>query len=106
MQSQTSEAIEEYVKQHNIPELFERMMQELVIHQPKKDPLQFLIDTLKRPSESFIKIAVIGRPFSGKKTLCDHLAKELGIVHLNYERDLLFSSEVKELISKGEVCNT
>lgn len=79
-------------------------MQEVIFNRPL-DPLQFLIDNLKREANSFTKIVVIGKTCSGKKTVAEQLLKDLGgCVHLNYERDLLFSIDAKQVLSAGEVC--
>eukprot|EP00163_Fabomonas_tropica_P009966 TRINITY_DN1990_c0_g1_i1.p1 TRINITY_DN1990_c0_g1~~TRINITY_DN1990_c0_g1_i1.p1 ORF type:complete len:501 (-),score=120.14 TRINITY_DN1990_c0_g1_i1:90-1592(-) len=69
-----------YVERHHIFELFESLVQELVVRQPT-DPIKFLVDTLK--NERPHKVILAGGPASGKGTQCQLLVKEFGFVHVS-----------------------
>ncbi|CAF0826696.1 unnamed protein product [Brachionus calyciflorus] len=70
-----------YAEKHEIFELYQRMLSQLIIHKPE-DPMQFLIDLLRKDVNSSATI-VLGPPASGKKTLSKLLSKKTGAVLLN-----------------------
>eukprot|EP00162_Nutomonas_longa_P011585 comp20628_c0_seq1/m.42071 comp20628_c0_seq1/g.42071 ORF comp20628_c0_seq1/g.42071 comp20628_c0_seq1/m.42071 type:complete len:519 (+) comp20628_c0_seq1:64-1620(+) len=69
-----------YVEKKRVFELFESLVQELVIHQPP-DPVAFLIATLQKPSVP--KIIIAGGPASGKGTQCEKIKERFGVVHIS-----------------------
>ena len=89
----SSDRAADYAEQHDIFRLFQRLLQELVIHKPE-DPLEFLIKTLQTP-EGFLtdffnfthctapKIIIAGAPACGKGTQCELIVKRFGLVHLS-----------------------
>ena len=65
-----------YAEKHNVNHLFTKMLESLLVEQPV-DPLQHLIDHLKRETNNpnAIKAAIVGPPGAGKTTMADHLVK-------------------------------
>ena len=61
-----------YVETHKVFELFERLVQDLVVQQPA-NPIQFVIDSLKRPR--IVTVIIAGGPGSGKGTQCERIVK-------------------------------
>ena len=70
----------DYAEQHDVFRLFQRLLQELVIHKPE-DPIEFLIKTLKTTPAP--KIVIAGAPASGKGTQCELIVKRFGVVHIS-----------------------
>jgi len=70
-----------YAEEHGIFDLYHRMLQKLVIDQPE-DPLEYMINWLRRESDPIPKVSVIGAPSSGKQTVSKALAEKLGAVHI------------------------
>jgi len=70
----------EYLEKHGIKQLFENLMQQLVVHKPN-DPLEFLVNQLQRPV--IHRLIVLGGPASGKGTVCEELIKKYQVVHLS-----------------------
>lgn len=91
-----------YAEEHGIFDLYHRMLQKLVIDQPE-DPLEYMINWLRRESDPIPKVSVIpsiipnkhtsflnflnsyeffciGAPSSGKQTVSKSLAEKLGAV--------------------------
>eukprot|EP00161_Ancyromonas_sigmoides_P008353 TRINITY_DN2092_c0_g2_i2.p1 TRINITY_DN2092_c0_g2~~TRINITY_DN2092_c0_g2_i2.p1 ORF type:complete len:203 (+),score=42.44 TRINITY_DN2092_c0_g2_i2:111-719(+) len=69
-----------YVEKQQIFELFEGLVQDLVISQPA-DPIAHLIRALgARP---VLRIVAVGGPASGKGTQCARVVKEFGVVHVS-----------------------
>lgn len=82
-----------YAEKNSIFELYQRILSQLIISKPD-DPLQFIIDFLKKDVNASATI-MIGPPSSGKKTLSRLLAKKTGAVLLTQE-NILESASPKE----------
>lgn len=68
-----------YAEEHGLFDLYHRMLQKLVIDKPV-DPLEYMVNWLRRESDPIPKVAVIGAPSSGKHTVACRLAETLGAV--------------------------
>ncbi|XP_066568751.1 adenylate kinase 8 [Amia ocellicauda] len=64
-----------YAEEKEIYDLMESMLTQLIVDRPE-DPIQYLIDLLKRDSMEVPRIFLLGPPASGKRTiakmLCEH----------------------------------
>jgi adenylate kinase len=70
-----------YAEKHNIFELYQRLLSQVIIHKPN-DPIEFMIDLLKKDANSHA-VVIIGPPASGKKSLSQMLAKKTGSILLS-----------------------
>lgn len=68
-----------YAEEHGLFDLYHRMLERLVIDKPD-DPLEYMLNWLRRESDPVPKIAVIGAPSSGKHTVSEKLSSKLGTV--------------------------
>jgi len=68
-----------YVEQHGVFQLFESLLQEVLISKPS-DPIAHMIATLKR--EPVPKIVVAGPPGAQARSVCELLAAKKGMVHV------------------------
>ena len=75
-----TESAAEYADRYGVYEIFESLLQELVIAKPE-DPVTFLVDVLKQ--QKVLKVSVMGPPGSGKTTQARRMAKDLGLVLLS-----------------------
>lgn len=73
--------IANYADQHGIFDLYKRLLAELVINKPD-DPLNFIIDFLRKDDDDVPRVVVIGPPASGKASVSHMLSKSLGISHI------------------------
>ncbi|KAI6076022.1 Adenylate kinase 8 isoform X1 [Aix galericulata] len=64
------------------------MVEELLIHKPD-DPIQFMIDHLKRNNDDAPRICILGPPASGKTTIAMRLCKYLDAIRISQETLLL-----------------
>lgn len=71
-----------YAEKHGIFQLYEKIVQKLVIHQPD-DPVQYMIDLLQEPEDEVMQIIMHGPPGSGKQSLATMVADQLNIVLLS-----------------------
>ncbi|XP_019856689.1 PREDICTED: adenylate kinase 8-like [Amphimedon queenslandica] len=69
-----------YAEKHHIFDLFQHMLQELLLHRPN-DPISFLQDLLRRPTD-VPGIVIYGPPASGQNTLSKLIARKLRLVHI------------------------
>ncbi|XP_065830261.1 adenylate kinase 8-like [Oscarella lobularis] len=76
-----------YAEKHKIFQLYERIIQELIVTQPD-DPLQAIIDILKRPKDNVHRVIICGVPGSGKRTMSKLVSSRLRLVHIT-PKDLL-----------------
>lgn len=90
----------EYAEKHDVYRLFQRLLQELVIHKPE-NPLDFLIQTLQTPAAP--KIIIAGAPASGKGTQCELIVKRFNVVHIS-TGDLL-REHIKQGTPLGQKAN-
>jgi len=78
-----ADAASDYLERHQVYELFQNMLRNLAIHQPKQ-PIQYLIDMLRQPSEQ-LRVVVAGPSIPG---LCSRskqvarIANEFNLVPL------------------------
>ncbi|XP_065068718.1 adenylate kinase 8-like [Rhopilema esculentum] len=79
-----------YAEKHGIFQIYEKLIQKLVIHQPA-DPVQFMIQQLEEPEDDAPMIIIHGPPGSGKRSLTKMVADKLNVVHLS--REILFGGK-------------
>eukprot|EP00118_Oscarella_pearsei_P014467 m.123799 g.123799 ORF g.123799 m.123799 type:complete len:135 (+) comp37838_c0_seq9:908-1312(+) len=70
-----------YAEKHKIFQLYERIIQEIIVTQPD-DPLQAMIDILKRTSDSVHRVIICGVSGSGKRTMSKLVSERLRLVHI------------------------
>ena len=95
-------SMEEYFHEHKVYDLMEKLFEELIINKPK-DPIDYLINRLKRKTTK--KIFITGYPGSGIKNISLALANSLGftcfsISHL-LEKEISKNKENSEKIKKS-----
>ncbi|XP_020829128.1 adenylate kinase 8 isoform X2 [Phascolarctos cinereus] len=66
----------QYGERHHIFEIMQVMLQELLIHQPE-EPIQFMLNHLRRDNDMVPRIFILGPPASGKTTIAMWLCKHL-----------------------------
>ncbi|XP_062516251.1 adenylate kinase 8-like [Corticium candelabrum] len=96
-----------YAERHGLFQLYERMMQELIVSQPE-DPLEAMLAILKRPSDDVPTIVIHGPPAAGKRTMCKLVSQRLRCVHvvpdeLLRDEDSLIAQEAQSQLLKGKV---
>lgn len=79
-----------YLREKNVPELMEHLLQELIAHKPNS-PYAFLKELMQKPLTP--KIIISGPPAGGKGTQCEKIVERFGVVHIS-TGDLL-RAEVK-----------
>jgi adenylate kinase len=95
-------SMENYFHEHKVYDLMERLFEELIISKPK-DPIDFLINRLKRKSTK--KIFITGLSGAGLKNISLELANSLGFTYLNIshllEKEISKNNENSEKIKKN-----
>jgi adenylate kinase len=91
------EEVTTYLKEKNVPDLLEYIVQELVQHQPA-EPAKFIHQLLAKPITP--KILIAGPPAGGKGTQCEFIVHHFGVVHIS-TGDLL-RAEVKAGSEEGK----
>ncbi|XP_040298714.1 adenylate kinase 8 [Bufo bufo] len=87
-----------YAEEHRIFDVMQKMVQNLLKDKPE-DPIQYLIDHLRRDNDDVPRIAVLGPPASGKHTMAKLLSARLNATHLTPEN--LLSSDVSALVQEA-----
>ncbi|XP_064210585.1 adenylate kinase 8 isoform X2 [Anguilla rostrata] len=70
-----------YAETHEIFDLVQLMVTNLLVDKPE-DPLQYLIDYLKRDSLEVPRVMLLGPPASGKRTIGRQLCEQTRAVHV------------------------
>ncbi|XP_072521311.1 adenylate kinase 8 [Salminus brasiliensis] len=70
-----------YAEKHGIFDLIQTLVRNLVIDKPA-DPIQYLIEMLKRESTEVPKVMLLGPPASGKRTIAKKLCEHIGAIHI------------------------
>ncbi|KAH0617258.1 hypothetical protein JD844_029145 [Phrynosoma platyrhinos] len=70
-----------YAEKHNIFQLMQNMTEALLIYQPP-DPIDFMIEHLKKDNDEVPSVFVLGPPASGKTTIARWLCKHLSATYL------------------------
>jgi len=92
----------DYLREKNIPDLMEYLLQELVTSKPAS-PVQLLEELLSKPITP--KILIAGPPAAGKGTQCERIIEQFGVVHIS-TGDLLRAEVRKgsEVGKKADEC--
>lgn len=86
-----------YMKEKNVPDLLEYMLQELIAAKPDS-PAAFFKELLSKPVTP--KVLIAGPPAGGKGTQCEQIVEKFGVVHIS-TGDLL-RAEVKAQSEEGK----
>ncbi|XP_056601569.1 adenylate kinase 8 isoform X2 [Triplophysa dalaica] len=70
-----------YAEKHDIFELIQTLVKNLVVHKPE-DPIQYLINVLKRDNVHVPRIILIGPPASGKRTIAKKICERTQAIHI------------------------
>nr|XP_028602261.1 adenylate kinase 8-like [Podarcis muralis] len=90
---QVPPAMAVYAEKHNIFQLMQSLMEDLLVYQPE-NPIDFMIAHLKRDNDEVPKIFVVGPPASGKTTISRWICKHLSATYL-CPQDLMRSKLLK-----------
>ena len=97
MTVQLPDDVVSYLREKNVPDLMEYLLQELVLRQPES-PIAFLRELLSKPITP--KILIAGPPAGGQGTQCEYIVDKFGVVHIS-TGDLL-RAEVKAGTPEGK----
>ncbi|XP_066294250.1 adenylate kinase 8-like isoform X2 [Branchiostoma lanceolatum] len=73
-----------YAEKHGIFDLYKRVIANIVIDKPE-EPIQYIIDYLKRENDDVPQICILGPPAAGKRTISREVCKRLRVVHITPE---------------------
>uniref|UniRef100_H2Z0X8 Nucleoside-diphosphate kinase n=1 Tax=Ciona savignyi TaxID=51511 RepID=H2Z0X8_CIOSA len=82
-----------YAEEHGIFDMYKRLLCQLIINKPT-EPIQYVIDWLKRDNNPVPKIAVVGPPASGKSGISKVLSNTINSVHIT--SDVLLDDELSD----------
>ncbi|XP_022523359.2 adenylate kinase 8 [Astyanax mexicanus] len=82
-----------YAEKHDIFELFQTLVRSLVVDKPA-DPIQYLIDMLKRENTDVPRVMLLGPPASGKRTIAKKLCEQIGTIHITASNILKDDSDL------------
>lgn len=97
-----------YVERHQIFQLFEGLLQEVIVKRPD-EPVKHLVQALKRSPVP--RVVACGPPGAQTRSLCEQLAAKQNLVHIiaaDVHRDLAkqgsaLGKEAKALVDDGKV---
>lgn len=87
-----------YAEEHNVFLIIQKMVQKLLIDRPE-DPIQYMIDHLRKDNDDVPQIIVVGPPASGKHTIAKMLCKRMNATHLSPEN--MLSNDVSTLVEEA-----
>ncbi|WAR01696.1 KAD8-like protein [Mya arenaria] len=70
-----------YAEQHGVFDMYKRMLEQVIVNKPE-NPIQFLIDMLKRDNNDVPQIVILGPPATGKRTIAKMVSSKLRTAHL------------------------
>nr|XP_055055296.1 adenylate kinase 8 isoform X2 [Misgurnus anguillicaudatus]XP_055055297.1 adenylate kinase 8 isoform X2 [Misgurnus anguillicaudatus] len=82
-----------YAEKHEIFDLVQTMVKKLMVEKPN-DPIQFLIDFLKRENVDVPRIMLLGPPASGKRTIAKMLCEHTQAIHITLDNILKDSTDL------------
>uniref|UniRef100_UPI00398F605E adenylate kinase 8 isoform X2 n=1 Tax=Pristiophorus japonicus TaxID=55135 RepID=UPI00398F605E len=100
-----------YAEKHGVFQMLQRMLQCLLVDKPM-DPIQFMIDHLKKVNDEVPRIFLLGPPVTGKLTVAKLLCDRINTNLLTLDSMLAdvkseFANEINRLNSKSkEIPNT
>ncbi|KAL1275202.1 hypothetical protein QQF64_028016 [Cirrhinus molitorella] len=72
-----------YAEKHDIFHLLQTLVRHLMVDKPE-DPIQYLINFLKRDSMDVPRIILLGPPASGKRTIAKKLCEHTQAIHITF----------------------
>ncbi|XP_068105027.1 adenylate kinase 8 [Hyperolius riggenbachi] len=87
-----------YAEEHKVFDIIQKMVRNLLIDRPE-DPIQYLIDHLRKDNDDVPRIIVLGPPASGKHTIAKLLCKRMNATHLTPEN--MLSNDVSPLVEEA-----
>ncbi|XP_033099160.1 adenylate kinase 8-like [Anneissia japonica] len=87
-----------YAQKHELFELYRRLISRLLIDKPD-DPLNFILEELKREDDDVPAIIIQGPPASGKTTIGKMVSSKLRTAHITQQ--LLLEDDVSPLAAKA-----
>ncbi|KAK7173092.1 hypothetical protein R3I93_003041 [Phoxinus phoxinus] len=82
-----------YAEKHDIFHLVQTLLRNLMVDKPE-DPIQYLINLLKRDSVDVPRIILLGPPASGKRTIAKKLCEHTQAIHLTFSDILKDDSDL------------
>lgn len=82
-----------YAEKHDIFHLVQTLLRNLMVDKPE-DPIQYLINLLKRDSVDVPRIILLGPPASGKRTIAKKLCEHTQAIHLTFSGILKDDSDL------------
>ncbi|XP_056113404.1 adenylate kinase 8 [Rhinichthys klamathensis goyatoka] len=82
-----------YAEKHDIFPLVQTLLRNLMVDKPE-DPIQHLINLLKRDSVDVPRIILLGPPASGKRTIAKKLCEHTQAIHLTFSDILKDDSDL------------
>ncbi|XP_074646673.1 adenylate kinase 8-like isoform X2 [Tubulanus polymorphus] len=71
-----------YAESHEIFDMCKRLLEQVTVNKPE-DPIDFMIELLKRENDDIPQIILLGPPAAGKYTMAKQICSKLRTAHLN-----------------------
>ncbi|XP_072176313.1 adenylate kinase 8-like [Diadema setosum] len=88
-----------YAERHGIFELYKHLIEGLLVNKPQ-DPLEFLLEQLKRDNNDTPAIIIHGPPASGKTTIARMVSAQLRAAYIS--KETLLSDDVSAVAAKAK----
>ncbi|XP_070610722.1 adenylate kinase 8-like [Erythrolamprus reginae] len=82
-----------YAEKHNVFQIMQGLLEALLVSRPA-NPIDFMIEHLKKDNEEVPKVFIVGAPASGKTTISRWICKHLSAVYLS-PKDLVHSKVLR-----------
>ncbi|XP_051551866.1 adenylate kinase 8-like [Myxocyprinus asiaticus] len=93
-----------YAEKHEIFDLVQTLLRNLMVDKPE-DPIQYLINILKRDSVDVPRIILLGPPASGKRTIAKKLCEHTQAIHITLSNILKGDTDLTRAVHQYQEKN-